>query len=135
MLVLEFTNFVGWISYIFVNVNIKDSGAEWSPPSLVHDKEVYPPKIFPFSFLYKQIVGPLLLHLLWKILLSEPSSVPLYNNSHFWHPLHSIIFSKNSSFLLDSLKIILSISILVFTFLISLQAPYKSLFKQHILIS
>ena len=42
---------------MLVNVNIKLSGAALSFPEFVHEIEALPPNIFPFSFLYKTIVG------------------------------------------------------------------------------
>ena len=47
---------------MFVNVNIKESGAFSQPLLSVHEIEVNPPKINHFSFLNKVIVEPLLSH-------------------------------------------------------------------------
>ena len=49
---------------MFVNVKINESGADFPFPVHVQGIEAYPPNIFPLLFLYKQIVGPILSHLL-----------------------------------------------------------------------
>ena len=126
-------NFVGGIWQLLVRVNINDSGAKIEFPSFFQDTDAYPPKIFPLSFSYKHKVGPLLSHLLWKISLLEPSLVPLYNNSYFLHPVHSIILLINSFFWLDSFNIAL-LNTSVLNSCISLQALI-SLYTVPILIS
>ena len=74
-------NFVGSILYIFVKENISESGADFNSPLLCQGMDAYPPKMFPFSFLYKTIVGPLLSHNSWNFWHPLPSLVPLYITS------------------------------------------------------
>ena len=56
--------FIGSVLLIFIKVNKKHPSADLFPSDEVHEMEAYPPNIFPFSFLHKLIVGPLLLYLL-----------------------------------------------------------------------
>ena len=72
-------NFVGAVEWILVKVNKKLSLDCIHPLSLsiVQEMDEKPPKIYPFSFYNKQIVGPLLSQFSWNFFGELPSLEPL----------------------------------------------------------